>query len=97
MRLSLLALSLAAGLTAGSQAAPFRLCTLDQPFYPYTLPDGSGQTQVLLRRAAQSIGLAFDNHAAPRRRCLEELRTGQADGAVGAWIAEREAYAAYPL
>lgn len=97
MRLPLLAAVLAAGLASGSLAAPFRLCTLDQPFYPFTMPDGSGQTQVLLRRAAQSLSLSVENHVAPRRRCLEELRTGQADGAVGAWIVEREAYAAYPL
>lgn len=91
----LLALCLLA--TTAAADTRFRLCTLDQPFYPYTMPDGSGQLQYLLREASKGLPLQFKNYTAPRRRCLEDLKAGRAEGVVGAFAPERQAYAAFPL
>ncbi|QPF72457.1 hypothetical protein G8A07_05595 [Roseateles sp. DAIF2] len=73
-----------------------RLCTADQPFYPFTMPDGSGQHQFLLRLAARKLPLTLDNYMAPRPRCLQDLRQGRADAAVGVFTRERLGYLAYP-
>jgi len=86
-------------LLAGPAAAAdvlMRLCTADQPFYPFTLPDGSGQHQFLLRLAARDLPLQLHNYMAPRPRCLQDLRNGKADAALGVYSPERLAYLAYP-
>lgn len=96
MRLPFLALtSLLTGM-AMAAPLPFRLCTLDQPFYPYTMPDGSGQLQQLLRLAVRGLPLQLSNPTAPRKRCLEGLRSGQYEAAIGTYALERNEYAAYP-
>lgn len=94
---------LAAGLCliachAGHAAAlHLRLCTFDRPFAPYTMPDGSGQTQELLRRAAQGAAIVIDNSFAPRARCLAQLQSGEVDALVATYLPERLSYGAVPM
>ncbi|GAB3267520.1 substrate-binding periplasmic protein [Chitinimonas naiadis] len=97
MRFPFIAIGLGLCALVTEAAVPFRVCTLDVPFYPHTLPNGKGQLQHLLRRAARTMPLQFENHVAPRRRCLDELKNGQTEAIIGAWIGEREAYAAFPM
>ncbi|MDN3921224.1 substrate-binding periplasmic protein [Roseateles violae] len=92
--------AVSAAAAEGGTAAPpiaLRLCTADQPFYPFTLPDGRGRHQHLLRLAAGQLRLQLINYTAPRPRCLQDLRSGHADAAVGLYAEDRLSYAAYPL
>lgn len=89
------------GLLLGHAAAaaaevPLRLCTADQAFFPFTMPDGSGQHQQLLRMAARGLPLQLQNYFAPRPRCLQDMRSGRADAALGVYTAERLSYLVYP-
>ncbi|MBA5605842.1 hypothetical protein H3H36_10755 [Duganella sp. FT3S] len=83
---------------AGPAAAlPLRLCIFDRPLPPITMPDGSGQVQELLRRAARSTSIAIQSVPASRASCLAQLQSGQVDAMLGAFLPERLAYAAYPM
>ncbi|MBT9457686.1 MAG: hypothetical protein IV097_13800 [Burkholderiaceae bacterium] len=83
---------------ASLQATPIlRLCTADVPFYPYTMPDGSGYSQQLIRLALRGLPLQLKNHMAPRARCLQDSRSGQADALVGVYASERLAWLSYPM
>ncbi|QNM95888.1 substrate-binding periplasmic protein [Chitinimonas koreensis] len=96
--LPLLALGLAALAAPASAAdAPLRLCTLDRPFYPYTMPDGSGRLQYLAQLGARQLQLPLTNYTAPRKRCLDDLQRGNAEAVFGAFSAERLPYAVYPM
>ncbi len=98
MRLRSLALLLWCGVAvAGTPVATLRLCTLDKPFPPYTMPDGSGQTQELLRRAAKALSLAVSNITAPRARCLAYLESGTVDGLVASYLPERMKLGRFPM
>lgn len=94
---SCLALLLGLGLWAGVQAQTLRLCTADQPFRPFTSPDGQGSLQRLLRRAAHALPLRIDNYVAPRARCLQDARQGQADALIAIFTRDRLDYLAYPM
>lgn len=74
-----------------------RLCTADVPFYPYTMPDGSGYSQQLIRLAMRGLPLQLKNHMAPRARCLQDSRNGQADALVGVFATERLQWLSYPM
>jgi polar amino acid transport system substrate-binding protein len=79
-------------------AAPvrFRLCSMDVDYPPYARVDGSGHLQYLLQQAARGLGVELERRVAPRRRCVEELKSGLVDGMVGAYSAERAEYAVFP-
>jgi polar amino acid transport system substrate-binding protein len=74
-----------------------RVCAMDVPFLPYTHPDGSGQMQVLLALAAKNMNLHMERHIAPRRRCIQELKTGDTDLMIGAYNVERTDIADFPM
>lgn len=80
-------------------AAPLelRMCVFDHPFPPMTYPDGSGQAQDVLRRAARLQPVQITTVVAPRFQCMEQLRTGRVDAMLAAFIEERTAYSAFPM
>jgi polar amino acid transport system substrate-binding protein len=80
-----------------AQALTLRVCSLDQPFPPFTMPDGSGQAQELLRQASKAQGLTFENIVAPRLRCFEMMKAGEVDAMLSAYLPERRAYGAFPM
>ncbi|MBA5690417.1 substrate-binding periplasmic protein [Rugamonas apoptosis] len=83
---------------AGPAAAlPLRLCLFDRPLPPLSMPDGSGQVQELLRRAARTAPISIHAVPASRARCLAQLQSGEVDAMLGAFLPERLAYAAYPM
>jgi hypothetical protein len=83
---------------AAQAQTALRVCTSDQPFFPFTMPDGSGQHQQLLRLAARELPeLQLHNYMAPRPRCLQDVRMGRADAAIGVLTADRLSYLAYPM
>lgn len=77
-------------------ALELRVCTLDQPFHPFTMPDGSGQAQELLRQAAKGSDLTVANVMAPRLRCREMLKAGEVDAIMSGYLPEREEYGVFP-
>ncbi len=86
-------------LAVSAQAAPpvLRVCSMDVDFAPFARTDGSGHWQYLTVLAARSLGMAVERHVAPRRRCLEELKSGVADAMIGGYSPERAATAAFPM
>ena len=92
-------LSLLLGFPLLAQAAPLniKLCIFDHPFPPLTYPDGSGQAQDVLRRASRLQPVQIQTVVAPRFQCMEQLRTGQVDAMLAAFIEERTAYSAFPM
>ncbi|MDI4631975.1 hypothetical protein J7U46_02830 [Pelomonas sp. V22] len=91
------AMAVLALMVPAAQAVTLRLCTADSSFYPYTLPDGNGLFQQAVRAAARELDLQVDNRIAPRARCLQDTRSGQADALVGIYAPERRAWLAYPM
>lgn len=90
-------LSLLLALACDAEAVTLRLCTLDQPFPPHTMPDGSGVAQVLLRQAAREEGITIENSFAPRLRCIARLKSGEVDGLLSAFLPERMEYGVFPM
>lgn len=92
-------LSLLLGFPLLAQAAPLELkmCVFDHPFPPLTYPDGSGQAQDVLRRASRLQPVQIQIVVAPRFQCMEQLRTGQVDAMLAAFIEERTSYSAFPM
>ncbi|NGZ82782.1 substrate-binding periplasmic protein [Duganella aceris] len=95
----LLPLLLLGLLPAAVAAAPLvvKMCVFDHPFPPMTNPDGSGQAQELLRRASALQPVRIQNVVRPRFQCMEQLRSGEVDAMLAAFIEERTSYAAYPM
>ncbi|TFW29939.1 substrate-binding periplasmic protein [Duganella callida] len=87
------------GLPIMAAAAPLevRMCIFDHPFPPLTYPDGSGQAQDVLRRASRLQPVSIQNIVAPRFQCMEQLRTGQVDAMLAAFIEDRTSYSAFPM
>lgn len=80
-----------------ARAIKLRLCTLDHPFPPHTMPDGSGQAQTLLRKAAKENGIVIENTFAPRLRCINRLKAGEIDAVLSAFLPERMEYGVFPM
>ena len=87
------------GVVAGAMAEParLRLCVSDQPFAPYTQPDGKGLFQLRALAAAQGLPVLIQQYTAPRARCLQDSRQGRADALIGVFAPERLAWLAYPM
>jgi polar amino acid transport system substrate-binding protein len=83
--------------TMQAQALVLRVCSLDQPFPPFTVPDGSGQAQELLRQTSKATGTTFENLVAPRLRCLEMMKAGEVDAMLSAYLPERRLVGAFPM
>ncbi|MYM28626.1 hypothetical protein GTP58_09850 [Duganella sp. CY15W] len=98
-QLPTLLLSLLLGFPLLTQAAPLevKMCIFDHPFPPMTNPDGSGQAQDVLRRASKLQPVVIQNIVAPRFQCMEQLRTGQVDAMLAAFIEDRTSYSAFPM
>ncbi len=91
-------LLLAAVPVAKSAELPvLRFCSIDVDFAPVARVDGTGHYQFLLQEAARKAGVSVERHIAPRRRCLDGLRTGGSDGMIGAFTPERSALAVFPM
>ncbi|MFG6490398.1 hypothetical protein ACG04R_27265 [Roseateles sp. BYS78W] len=84
---------------ASVMAAPvkLRLCVSDQPFAPYTNPDGSGLFQQRALAAAKGVDVSIEQYAAPRARCLQDSRQGRADALIGVFSPDRLGWLAYPM
>lgn len=89
---------LAAATGVRADAAPvLRLCSLDVDFAPVARVDFTGHYQYLLQLAARKAGIRIERKVAPRRRCMDELRSGKSDAMIGAFTQERYATAAFPM
>lgn len=75
----------------------FKLCSIDVDFAPVAKVDGTGHYQYLLAQAARRMGIVLERRIAPRRRCLDEVRSGASDGMVGGFAAERARFAVFPM
>lgn len=82
---------------AGAAPARLRLCVSDQPFAPYTHPDGSGLFQQRALAAARGLDVVVEQYAAPRARCIQDSRAGRADALIGVFSPARRAWLAYPM
>lgn len=96
-----LRIALAFGLLALSTStwagAPLRLCFEDVNQAYWTRTDGKGVILDLLRKVESRLGEHFTYAPMPWTRCLEEVRIGAMDAAIGAGDApERRDYAVFP-
>jgi polar amino acid transport system substrate-binding protein len=77
---------------------PLHFCYEDVIQAYWTRPDGSGVILDLLRKVESHLGEHFTYEPMPWTRCLEEVRIGTMDAAIGAGDApERHEYAVYPI
>ena len=98
-------IALAAGLALGAGAAAqadgeqprMRICSMDVDYPPFARVDGSGTLQYLVYQAARNMKLKVQRHVAPRRRCLEELKSGLSDAMVSAYSPQRTDIAVFPM
>lgn len=74
-----------------------RLCSIDQAFYPFVMPDGSGLFQQQVKKVAGEFSEKVDITYTPWARCLTELKNSEIDATIGAFTPERLAYAVYPM
>ncbi|MES2297125.1 MAG: transporter substrate-binding domain-containing protein [Pseudomonadota bacterium] len=84
---------------AGRAAEPHALtfCYEDVEQRPWSTPAGTGLNFELLKRVESRLGERFMYVARPWKRCLEEVRLGTIDGAIGAGESvERRKFAVYP-
>lgn len=82
---------------AGASAAPLRLCMDEQAHPPYILADGGGTVPLLMRMAAERVGMQVEISRAPLKRCLEEIRLGLVQGYPSAGVSPETAQMyAYP-
>lgn len=90
-------LALAGPVASAGTAAPLTLCFEDVAQRPWSVPGGTGLNFVLLRRVEKQLGEHFIYTPKPWRRCLEELRLGAVDAAIGtAYSKERRSFAVFP-
>lgn len=97
--LACLALAGATGAaTVGADGVPqLSLCIEENPFPPLIYTDRDGAIPILVKMAARAAGVRVQFHRAPYLRCLEEVRSGQADGYPStAWGVEGADVYVYP-
>lgn len=78
-------------------AEPLRLCVGVQALPPYLFPNKEGTIQILIRMAAEQVGLQVKFEALPLPKCIEELKAGNVHGssAMGATPQNQE-FAVFP-
>lgn len=77
--------------------APLHFCYEDVVQGYWTKPNGSGLALDLLRKVESRLGEHFVYASMPWKRCLEEVRIGTMDAAIGAADSpERREFAVYP-
>ncbi len=97
LRIAFLLALLGPLLAQANAPMPLKLCFEDAPVSPWSMPDGTGLTFELLKRVEKKTGEQLSVSPRPWKRCLEEVRRGDFDGALGAAdSAERHAFGTYP-
>lgn len=75
-----------------------QLCQDDVAAYPWRTASGNGLHNTLLTEVARRTRLVLETQSMSWERCLDLLRKGQIDGAIGAFFTrEYLAFGAYPL
>ena len=74
-----------------------RVCAMDVDYPPFGKVDGTGHLQYLVLQTAQRMNLDIERHLAPRRRCLEEIKTGVSDAMASAYSPQRADIAVFPM
>lgn len=97
-RLSCLLLACCAFAAGAAPAAtPLRLCFEREEVLPWRTLGGTGLNFELLGEVARRNALQFEYRSMPWKRCLEQLRANQVDGAFAvSFTPERLALGAYP-
>lgn len=89
------ALALANPVFAAKETLVF--CFEDTDIRPWQTKNGSGLSFDLLNEVSIRTNIKFSYVARPWKRCLQEVKTNQVDGAIGvSWKADRIANGAYP-
>lgn len=95
---ALLALLLASPYAQGAnEPVRMRVCAMDVDYPPFGKVDGTGHLQYLVGQAAKGMNLAIERHVAPRRRCLEEIKSGLSDAMATAYSPVRAETAVFPM
>ena len=81
---------------AAEKPARLRICAMDVDYPPFGKVDGTGHLQYLVYQAAKGIHLELERHVAPRRRCLEEIKTGVSEAMASAYSTQRSEIAVFP-
>ncbi len=81
-----LILSLGLATAAESGVSYFTACIDDRPWLPYTHPDleKPGNMQILVFNASRELGVRVEVEPLPWKRCLDSVRQGKVDAAIGA-------------
>ena len=95
--MALATLLVAACAQAASTPARLRICAMDVDYPPFGKVDGTGHLQYLVFQAAKGMHLELERHVAPRRRCLEEIKTGVSDAMASAYSSQRTEIAVFPM
>lgn len=90
-------LGLLLGLLTQVQAQTLSVCVSDEAFPPFTFPHHDGESQQLIRLAAQHQGWQVEFIALPWRRCLAGVQLGLYSAVAGATAtAEYRSFMAFP-
>jgi polar amino acid transport system substrate-binding protein len=89
--------ALLCGTALAATPVRMRVCAMDVDYAPYGKVDGTGHLQYLAQQAARNVNLVLDRHMAPRRRCLEEIKSGLSDAMASAYSPQRAESAAFPM
>jgi polar amino acid transport system substrate-binding protein len=95
--LAVLAALLSAGAQAADMAPRLRLCAMDVDYPPFGKVDDTGHLQYLVNQTAKRLNVEIDRHLAPRRRCLEEIKSGVSDAMASAYSPARGETAMFPM
>ncbi len=82
---------------AAGEPVRMRVCVMDVDYAPFGKLDGTGTLQYLARQGAARVNLRLDRYTAPRRRCLEEIKSGISDAMVSAYSPLRGETAVFPM
>jgi polar amino acid transport system substrate-binding protein len=82
---------------AAESPVRMRVCAMDIDYAPFGKVDNTGHLQYLVQRAAKKVNITLDRHIAPRRRCLEEIKSGLSDGMASAYTPVRGETASFPM
>ena len=94
----LAALLLFSAVRSVSAAPALHFCFEDVDQRPWSTPTGTGLNFDLLKRVEGMLGEHFIIAPKPWKRCLEEVRRGTIDGAIGAGDSpERRQFAVFPM
>lgn len=90
-------LLMTASVHAADKPTRMRICAMDVDFPPFGKVDGTGHMQYMVNQAAKGFNLKLERHVAPRRRCLEEIKSGMSDAMASAYSPQRAETAVFPM